>query len=133
MRLKTVNTSMHKAVGAARGRACRLLAPMLGLLSANGALAQITGTDLTQDTSGGKKLGDVAGNLNTASQQVATLIIQVVSVGGFVVVAISLYQLWKASKDEREAPMPAIVGLFIGGAMAAVGTIMWIMKATVTG
>jgi hypothetical protein len=104
------------------------------LLLIQRALAQaITATDLTQDTSGGKKLGDVASNINTASQQAATLLIQLVSVGGFVVVALSLYQLWKASKDEREAPMPAIVGLFIGGAMAAVGTIMWIMRGTVIG
>jgi hypothetical protein len=101
----------------------------------NRLLAQtaITATDLTQDTSGGKKVGDIAGNLNTASQQIATLIIQIVSVGGFVVVALSLYQLWKSSKDEREAPTPAIVGLFVGGAMAGVGTIMWIMRTTVTG
>ena len=55
------------------------------------------------------------------------------SIGGFVVVAISLYTLWKASKDEREKPLSAIVGLFIGGAMAAVGTIMWMMRNTVTG
>lgn len=126
-------------------RACRairnalLLAwtPLI-LLMCNPLQAQTTGTgitatDLTQDTSGGKKVGDVAGNLNTASQQIATLIIQIVSVGGFVVVALSLYQLWKASKDEREAPTPAIVGLFVGGAMAGVGTIMWIMRTTVTG
>jgi hypothetical protein len=107
--------------------------PLLSVLVSSPVFAQITGTDLTQDTSGGKKVGDVAGNLNTASQQIATLVIQIVSVGGFVVVALSLYQLWKASKDEREAPTPAIVGLFVGGAMAGVGTIMWIMKSTVTG
>ena len=53
--------------------------------------------------------------------------------GSFVVVAISLYTLWKASKEEREKPRSAVVGLFIGGAMAAVGTIMWIMKNTVVG
>ncbi|MDB6009974.1 MAG: hypothetical protein JWL65_2224 [Gammaproteobacteria bacterium] len=109
--------------------------PLLSMLASSLVLAQtaITATDLTQDTSGGKKVGDVASNLNTASQQIATLVIQIVSVGGFVVVALSLYQLWKASKDEREAPTPAIVGLFVGGAMAGVGTIMWIMKSTVTG
>jgi hypothetical protein len=135
-----MHIGIHPHVVAATSRAARMSAallwlPLLQLLTAQQSLAQstITATDLTQDTSGGKKLGDVASNINTASQQAATLLIQLVSVGGFVVVALSLYQLWKASKDEREAPMPAIVGLFIGGAMAAVGTIMWIMRATVIG
>ncbi len=109
------------------------LAALMGTLVTAPAHA-ISTTDLTSDTSGGKKFGDVADNLNTASQQGASLIIQVVTVGGFVVVAISLYTLWKSSKEDgREKPMSAIVGLFIGGAMAAVGSIMWIMKNTVVG
>lgn len=89
--------------------------------------------DLTQDTSGGKNLGDVAENIDSAGQTGASLLIGLCALGGFVVVAISLYALWKASKDEREKPMGALVGLFIGGAMAAVGTIMWIMRNTIVG
>lgn len=105
---------------------------MLGFFITHPAYA-LNKTDLTQDKSGGKKFQDVAANLDDAAQTGASLFIQIVSIGGFVVVAISLYTLWKASKDEREKPMSAIVGLFIGGAMAAVGTIMWIMKTTVVG
>ena len=97
------------------------------------AQTAISKTDLTQDISGGKKFDDIAGNIDDAAQTGASLLIQLVSIGGFVVVAISLYTLWKASKDEREKPLSAIVGLFIGGAMAAVGTIMWMMRNTVTG
>ena len=89
--------------------------------------------DLTQDASQGKNLQDIASNIDDASQTGAALIIQLVAVGGYVVVALSLYGLYKASKDEREKPLPALVGLFIGGAMAAVGTILWIMKNTVIG
>lgn len=89
--------------------------------------------DLTDSGTSNKKFSDVASNLDGASKTMAGLLIQFVSVGGFVVVAVSLYQLYKASKDEREKPMSAIVGLFIGGAMAAVGTIMWIMRNTVVG
>ena len=89
--------------------------------------------DLTQDASGGKSFDDIATNLDDASQTGAALIIQLVAVGGYVVVALSLYGLYKASKDEREKPLPALVGLFIGGAMAAVGTILWVMKNTVIG
>lgn len=90
-------------------------------------------TDLTQDTSGGKKFEQIAENVDGAVQTGASLMIQIVAVGGFVVVAVSLYTLWKASKDEREKPMSAVVGLFIGGAMAGVGTIMWMMRNTVVG
>ena len=93
----------------------------------------LTATDMTTDQGGGKKFADVAGNIDTAAQSAAGLLIQLVSIGGFVVVAISLYSLYKASKDEREKPMSAVVGLFIGGAMAAVATIMWIMRNTVIG
>lgn len=93
----------------------------------------INKTDLTQDTSGGKKFDDIAANIDGAAQTGATLILQLTALFGFVVVAISLYTLWKASKDEREKPLSAFVGLFIGGAMAGVPAIMWMMKNTIVG
>lgn len=133
MKVKQLMQSIKTAARNAVMKAQMAVAAVMGMAFASSALA-ISTTDLTTDTSGGKKFGDVADNLNTASQQGASLIIQVVTVAGFVVVALSLYTLYKASKEDREAkPVGAIVGLFIGGAMAAVGTIMWIMKNTVVG
>lgn len=124
--------SIYSSVQTAWYKAGVLMMTMLGFVLATPAHA-LTKTDLTTDISGGKKFNDVAANIDDAAQTGASLFIQLVSIGGFIVVAISLYTLWSASKDEREKPLSAIVGLFIGGAMAAVGTIMWIMKNTVVG
>lgn len=89
--------------------------------------------DLTQNGAGNTNFTTIAENIDDAAQTGAALLIQLVAIGGFVVVAFSLYQLYKASKDEREKPTSAIVGLFIGGAMAAVSTIMYMMRNTIVG
>jgi hypothetical protein len=124
---------IKSAKQAVNSTALKVQATMIALAATGTASAQITATDLTKDTSNGKKFGDIANNINQASQQGATLALGITALGGYVIIAISLYTLWKASKDEREKPMSALVGLFIGGAMAGVATVMWIMKNTVTG
>lgn len=103
-------------------------------LMATGYAMALDKIDLTTDTSGGKTFEDIAANVDNAGKSGAAALIGLVAIGGYVVVAISLYSLWKASKDQREEkPLAAIVGLFIGGAMAGVATIMWVMKNTVVG
>lgn len=128
-----MKAAIQKYVESARYKVFMALSMAVAFLTGTMPAHAISKTDLTQDISGGKKFDDIAGNIDGAAQTGASLLIQLVSIGGFVVVAISLYTLYKASKDEREKPLSAIVGLFIGGAMAAVGTIMWMMRNTVTG
>lgn len=128
-----MKAAIQKYVESARYKVFMSLSMAVAFLTGTMPAHAISKTDLTQDISGGKKFDDIAGNIDGAAQTGASLLIQLVSIGGFVVVAISLYTLYKASKDEREKPLSAIVGLFIGGAMAAVGTIMWMMRNTVTG
>ncbi|MDK2124413.1 hypothetical protein [Parachitinimonas caeni] len=80
-----------------------------------------------------KKLGSITGNLKTASNDIYDLLLTVAALVGFLIVGYSLYQLYKSSKDEREKPASAIVGLFIGGAMLGISTITVVMRNTVTG
>jgi|GEM_PF-1378179 len=110
----------------------RLTMLMVGVIAAPSTFA-ISKTDLTEDRSGGKTFSQIADNIDKTAQEGATLLISLVSIGGFAVVAVSLYTLWKASKDEREKPMSAVVGLFIGGLMAGVGTVVWVMRNTIIG
>src|SRR5215204_3365166 len=89
-----------RATDAARSLYCRAYAmtATLAIAFTQPALA-IGTTDLTQDTSGGKTLGDVAGNLQKAGQETATLLISLFALGGLIMVGFSLVQIHKASKD----------------------------------
>lgn len=76
----------------------------------------------------------VATNVEETGKTIGQTIITLVTIGGFVIVAISLYSLWKASKDQgRESYGGAIIGLIVGGAMSVVGTLMWAFGTTLIG
>lgn len=106
---------------------------ILRVMSASAALSAtqahaLTPVALTQDQSGGKTLTNVFNNADNTLQMGSALIIQGVTIMGFVVVALSLWSLKKAAQDEREKPGGAIASLVIGGLMAGVGSLMWIIK-----
>ncbi|CND60620.1 hypothetical protein ACQIBV_003758 [Yersinia enterocolitica] len=83
-------------------------------------------TDLTQDMSGGKDIGQVFTNMDNIGKQFVTLLLGLCVIVGACLVGISLTTLYKAAKDEREKPMSAIVGLIVGGLFTAIPVILWI-------
>lgn len=90
--------------------------------------------DPTKDLSGGKKMTDVLDNANTSAQTFTTFLLNLMTLGGFIVIGISLFALWKASKEDgRERPLAAVIGLFMGGLMAGIGTIAWIIRNSLLG
>ncbi|MCP2041161.1 hypothetical protein L1281_001755 [Neisseria sp. HSC-16F19] len=90
--------------------------------------------DPTKDLSGGKKLTDVLDNADTAAQTGTTFFLNMMTLVGFVIVAISLLVLWRASKEDgRERPVAGFIGLFMGGLMAGVGTVAWIIRNSLLG
>lgn len=80
---------------------------------------------------GGKRLDDMLGSAGKTGQSVLDFVFIIFTVIGVIVVGVSLYKLYEASKDEREKPKSAVVGLFVGGAMTAVGLITGYMANTV--
>lgn len=85
--------------------------------------------DPSKDLSGGKKMTDVLDNANTSAQTFTTFLLNLMTLLGFIVIGISLFSLWRASKEDgRERPMAAVIGLFMGGLMAGIGTIAWIIR-----
>ena len=89
--------------------------------------------DVNADKSGGKTVGNVLNNVNETAKQGGTLVVSLAALAGYIIIIISLFSLYKASKDERETPTSAIVGLFMGGLLAGVGTVMYIIRNSVVG
>ena len=106
---------------------------LLFFIGATSLVANSAPVDLTQDTSGGKKFSDVASNLSKETQYGAGLLIELCTLTGFCMVAVCLYQLWRAAKDEREKPLGSIAGLIIGGLMTSISGVLWLSKNTSLG
>ena len=100
-----------------------LAAPALSLAQATGSTGTVSGFETARGIAGSKKLDDVASNVERTSNAGYNAIIVVVTVLGVLLVAMSLWGMYKSSKDERETPKSAIVGLIVGGGLPVVGII----------
>lgn len=71
----------------------------------------------------GRKVDDMLTGGTNTMQRILDFVFVVCTVIGVILVAGSMYKLYEASKEEREKPKSAIVGLFVGGGLTAVGLI----------
>ncbi len=95
------------------------VAPELVLAQTSG----LTGFEAAKTAAGTKNLSNVADNAGATTNSWFNAFMIGITAFGVVIVGLSLFQFWKASKEERETPKPAIVGVLVGGAMTVVGII----------
>lgn len=92
----------------------------------------IQGFDNAKQQAGSKKLDDVANNVDRFAGNTYNSMTTVATLVGVFLVAISLWNLYKASKEDRESPKHAIVGLIIGGLMTVIGLVTAFSANTTT-
>lgn len=92
------------------------------------AHAQLKKVDLSQDAAGGKDLNDTMAKAGTVLDTSTSLLLLGAALVGAIITLVSLYTIYKAGKDEREKPVSAVIGIFVGGAFLAVPIIMWLTR-----
>lgn len=104
----------------------------MAFLFCSPVFASVQATDATQDQSGGKNLTNLASNADSFRQIITTVILGGFALVGIITAGMSIIALHRASKEDREKPAGAIVGLFAGGALTAVSFIVWVVHNTLT-
>ncbi|MBR5949958.1 MAG: hypothetical protein IKZ87_00825 [Actinomycetaceae bacterium] len=75
-------------------------------------------------------VSQIADNLSDVLDTSGHAIIIISIISGMIVVGVSLYSLYKSTKDERNKPTGAIIGLVAGGLMCGIPTLLWIISNT---
>ena len=81
------------------------------------------------------ELKNVFCRLAFAAGDLGWVIVHTAALVGLVIIAVSLYTLWKSSDDpsHKNTSTGALVGLVAGGLLIAVPEIMWIIYNTILG
>lgn len=128
-------TFVKKTMATAKNTTYKVSAAAVAYIAySNQAFAQTQQTG-QQGPVNAQNFQQVAGNVTSSLNTFSTLATTFAAVAGLVLVANSLFNLYKASKDpsHQVKPMSGIIGLVIGGLLVAVGTVVSISKTSVVG
>ncbi|MDW5418625.1 hypothetical protein R6242_18835 [Iodobacter sp. CM08] len=80
-----------------------------------------------------KKLTNTTANLGAMMADMLNLFLMGCTFVGLILVGISVFGIWKASKDERESPKHAPMGIIVGVLMTCITTIAFLVRNNVIG
>jgi hypothetical protein len=92
----------------------------------------LTAFDNAKTAAGTKTLSSVAAQAGNEANTGMTAFLLLCTGAGVVLVAISVWGLYTASRDDRETPKKAIVGVLVGGAMTIISLITAYSSNTLT-
>ena len=80
---------------------------------------------------GSSNVNSMLNNGTNTVNNLTNFVLMLFAAAGIIIVGLSIFSMWKASKDERESPKGAIVGLIAGAAMTAVALIAGLIANTI--
>lgn len=99
---------------------------------ATGNSGSISAFDTARQTAGNRTIDTMASNTDRLAGNLYNTMTTGATLLGVLLVGISLWGFYKASKEERETPKPAVVGLIIGGLLTAIGLVAAFSANTLT-
>ena len=119
---RTVKSVAQKVIGAG------LVSIHFGVFAqATGNSGSISAFDTARQTAGNRTIDTMASNTDRLAGNLYNTMTT-----GATLLGVSLWGFYKASKEERETPKPAVVGLIIGGLLTAIGLVAAFSANTLT-
>lgn len=80
-----------------------------------------------------KKFTNTTANFGAMMADILNLFLMGCTFVGLILVGVSVFGIWKASKDERESPKHAPMGIIVGVLMTCITTIAFLVRNNVIG